>query len=265
MVVFLPCALCKREVSLKQSHIFPKLIYKRIKSHPKSRFRSLDNFSQIMQDGEKRPMLCHDCEERFSTFEVKFASLFLDPYLQNGKLKNSRSVWVNYYFLSVAWRVLWDDLYRLDSHSQHFSRHIFENFCNELGQCLLSFKDASISPVPKQFKTRVYKLNRLIKDSAIDQLTKGCIFGYSFYSAGSNSFSVIVYYAGLVFVTYYIPDKQKYIFLGNKPILFKRLYRKKKVTNELKQQFLKMAKQYQKVMTPDMRKKISDYYKKQQL
>ena len=41
-----------------------------------------------MQDGEKRPMLCHDCEERFSAFESKFATLFLDPYLESEKLKN---------------------------------------------------------------------------------------------------------------------------------------------------------------------------------
>ena len=217
-----------------------------------------------MQDGEKRPMLCHDCEERFSAFEVKFASLFLDSYLKNRKLKNRRSVWVNYYFLSVAWRVLWDDLHRLDSHSQHFSRHIFEDFCDELGKCLLAFKDASKSPVPKQFKTRVYELERLIKDSAINQLAEGCIYGYSFYSVESNSFSVIVYYAGLVFVTDYLPGKRKYLFLGKKPILFKSLYRKREITDELNLQFFEMAKQYQKVMTPDMREKISEYYKKQQ-
>ena len=70
MVMLLPCALCKKNVPLMQSHIFPKLIYKRIRSHPKSRFRSLDNFSKAMQDGEKRPMLCHDCEARFSSFEL---------------------------------------------------------------------------------------------------------------------------------------------------------------------------------------------------
>lgn len=179
----------------------------------------------------------------------------------NGKLKNRRSVWVEYYFLSVAWRVLWDDLYRLDSHGQHFSRHIFEDFCDELGQCLLGFKNISISPIPKQFKTRVYKLNRLIKNPAVNQLAEGCIYGYPFYSVGSNSFSVIVYYAGLVFVTDYFPDKNKYLFLGNKPILFKSLYRKNEITGELERQFFEMAKLYQKVMTPDMRKKISDYYK----
>ena len=245
-----------------QSHIFPKLIYKRIRSHPKSRFRSLDNFSKAMQDGEKRPMLCHDCEERFSAFESKFATLFLDPYLESEKLKNLHSTWVNYYFLSVAWRVLWDDLYRMKSHCEHFSRHIFEEYCDELGKCLLAFKDGANSKIPKQFKTRVYKLNRLIKQSEVNELAKGCIFGYSVFLAKSHSFSVIVYYAGLVFVTDYIPDKRRYIFLGGKPTLFKTRCKKKEVTEELKIQFCEMAQQYKKVMTPDMRKKISERYNK---
>lgn len=75
-------------------------------------------------------------------------------------------------------------------------------------------------------------------------------------------FSVIVYYAGLVFVTDYIPDKRRYIFLGGKPTLFKTRCKKKEVTEELKIQFCEMAQQYKKVMTPDMRKKISERYNK---
>lgn len=61
------CALCGNEAKLIQSHIIPKLVYKRIRSHKNSRFRSLDNFTKVMQDGEKRPMLCYDCEEVFSS------------------------------------------------------------------------------------------------------------------------------------------------------------------------------------------------------
>lgn len=87
-------------------------------------------------------------------------------------------------------------------------------------------------------------------------------FGYSVFLAKSHSFSVIVYYAGLVFVTDYIPDKRRYIFLGGKPTLFKTRCKKKEVTEELKIQFCEMAQQYKKVMTPDMRKKISERYNK---
>lgn len=36
------CALCENEYTkLCQSHLIPKLVYKRIRFHPKSRFRNL--------------------------------------------------------------------------------------------------------------------------------------------------------------------------------------------------------------------------------
>ncbi len=36
------CALCENEYpKLCQSHLIPKLVYKRIRLHPKSRFRNL--------------------------------------------------------------------------------------------------------------------------------------------------------------------------------------------------------------------------------
>mgnify|MGYP000453020954 CR=1 FL=1 len=51
----------------------------------------------------------------------------------------------------------------------------------------------------------------------------------------------------LVFVTDYIPDKRRYIFLGGKPTLFKTRCKKKEVTEELKIQFCEMAQQYKKL------------------
>ena len=63
----------------------PLLVYKRIRSVPNSRFRSLDNIATVLQQGEKHPMLCHECEERFSFLETKFARKFLDCFLQTKK------------------------------------------------------------------------------------------------------------------------------------------------------------------------------------
>lgn len=256
------CALCGKEAKLMQSHIVPKLIYKRIRSHKNSRFRSLDNFTKVMQDGEKRPMLCHDCEELFSSYEVKFASDFLDGYLGTNKIKKALSGEVENYLLTVAWRILWDDLYRLDSHVNHFTRGIFEEFCKELGNYLLSIGPSNNSFPPDKFKTYIYKLESLIKNKAIHEMAKGSIFGYSFYEPQDNSIAVIVYYAGLVFVTCYGYDKKKYVFLGKRPILFKKAFRRKIATKELQIQFLEMAKQYQKVMTPELQRSIQDYYRK---
>lgn len=103
--------MCGNESKLMQSHIIPQLVYKRTRSHKNSRFRLLDDFTKVMQDGEKRPRLCHDCEELFSSYEVKFASDFLDEYLNTNKIKNNISGVVDNYLLTVTWRILWDDLY----------------------------------------------------------------------------------------------------------------------------------------------------------
>ena len=256
------CALCGNEAKLIQSHIIPKLVYKRIRSHKNSRFRSSDNFKKVMQDGEKRPMLCHDCEELFSSYEVKFASDFLDDYLSTNKIKNNLSGEVENYLLTVAWRILWDDLFRLNSHSGYFTRNIFEDFSKELGDYLLSIGANNNVHPPVKFKTYIYRLESLIKNKAVYEMAKGTLFGYSFYQARDNSVAVIVYYAGLAFVTYYNYDKKKYIFIGQSSILFKELTRRKIITEELQLQFYKMAQQYQKVMTPELQKSIQEYYKK---
>lgn len=255
------CALCDKETDLKQSHIIPKLVYRRIRSNKKSRFRSLDDFTKVLQDGEKRPMLCHECEELFSSYEVKFVSNFLDDYLKTDKLKKTQLGVINNYFLTVAWRVLWDDLYRLNSYVNSFTRDIFEEFCSELKQYLLSIGKGNACQPPSKFTTHVYKLDKLIKNDSIIQFSSGCLFGYSFYSTKTTSAYIIVYYAGLIFVTEYKYDKRKYIILGAKPILFKRLAQKKEITEEIKLQFSKMALQYKSVMTPEMQHKIEKYYK----
>lgn len=256
------CALCGNESKLMQSHIIPKLVYKRIRSHKNSRFRSLDDFTKVIQDGEKRLMLCHDCEELFSSYEVKFASDFLDEYLNTNKIKNNISGVVDNYLLTVAWRILWDDLYRLNSHSSHFTRELFEEFCKELGDYLLSIGANNNTRSPFKFKTYIYKLESLIKNKTICEMAKGTLFGYSVYQAKDNSVAVIVCYAGLVFATYYNYDKKKYIFIGQRPILFKDLVRRKIITEELQLQFSEMAQRYQKVMSPELQSSIQEYYKK---
>lgn len=71
------CALCGKEnIQLMQSHLIPKAVYKRIKTFKNSRFREMDDIQKIYQDGEKKPMLCHDCEE----FLVNMKEIFAIPF-----------------------------------------------------------------------------------------------------------------------------------------------------------------------------------------
>lgn len=256
------CALCGKNAELQQSHIIPKLVYSRIKSHKNSRFRSLDNITKIMQDGEKRPMLCHDCEELFSSYEVKFTKLFLDDYLETNKFKKITSGVVENYILTVAWRILWDELYRLHSFTGEFSRLIFEEFCADLGKYLLTIGKACEEKPPKRFRNYVYPLCDLISDEAINKISTGCLFGYVMYFKDSNSFSVIVYYAGLVFVTDYLYDRTRYTILNTKPILFRKRYRKNEIIAELRYMFGQIALQYNQKMTPELSNKIKKYYQR---
>ena len=110
------CALCKKEASLVQSHIIPKLVFDRIRTHPQSRFRSLDNPSKPLQAGEVHKMLCHDCEERFSGLERLFSCQFLDPLMENGTIPIISSGWLENYQFTVAWRTLADELSYLNKH-----------------------------------------------------------------------------------------------------------------------------------------------------
>lgn len=96
------CALCKEEKELMKSHIIPSLVYKRIRSNKHSRFRSLDNIEKVLQDGEKRPMLCHECEELFSSFERLFANKYLDVFINTNKIPKITGGWLDNYILTVA-------------------------------------------------------------------------------------------------------------------------------------------------------------------
>lgn len=256
------CALCGKEADLMQSHIIPKLVYKRIRSHTCSRFRALDNITRVMQDGEKRPMLCQECEELFSSYETKFSSQYLDDYLTTNRIQHKPSRVVKNYFLTVAWRILWDDLYRLNSYNDCIIRPVFEDFCTDLRDYLLSIGKNNDRSSSLKFRTYVFKIDSLIKNKAIIELSKGCLFGYSFYHAKNNSIAVIAYYAGLVFVTYYDYDKEKYVFIGQGPVIFKAVTRRKEIIEEMKRQFSEMALQYKEAMTPELQQSIQDYYKK---
>lgn len=96
------CALCDdKEIKLVDSHIIPKLVYKRIKSKKNSRFRNYYNIKDIFQDGEKKPMLCASCEKFFNSFETPYANYILDPYIKHGDRRNKIDELLNNYIYSL--------------------------------------------------------------------------------------------------------------------------------------------------------------------
>ena len=134
------CALCKREkVVLKQSHIIPKGVYRRSRTKKDSRFKNHFHPGEIFQDGEKKYMFCGDCEWFFNTYETPFFNKYLYKYLRQPtfSLPNTSDK-VEFYFLTVAWRVLYDDLYKRKSFEDQAEYIMFEEFEQILWKYLIT-------------------------------------------------------------------------------------------------------------------------------
>ena len=247
-IIKMKCALCGQEAKLMQSHIIPKLVYRRIRAFPNSRFRSMDNFGKELQDGEKRPMLCHDCEEKFSTLETWFANNFLDKYLKDETVPYVDNE-TNYqdYMLSVAWRILWDDLYRLDSFRDDIFREELGEFEDRLKNYLLSGGSREC------FENKVFKLEDLITTST--NIMERALFGYTVYDPIYGSF-VIVYYAGLVFTTRYVNSRRMVISIDTDVKSYEEV-----VAEEMVYMFSQFRDQLKVHYTPEFQEKIRKRYK----
>lgn len=258
------CALCKRQnVDLRQSHIVPKLIYKRIRSHPLSRFRNLSDIKRPLQDGEKHKMLCHDCEIKFSAFETRFANDFMDIYLNDESIPKitPNFGWLSNYCFSVTWRILFDDLYRMNSYEKSWHRSVFEEFESILRQHLNV--ETISDEKPSEVENYIFKLGDIIKAHEYLTLLEKMIFGYSYFDNTNHIFVVYTYYAGLVFATRFFP--KNLIMLNSEKNLFS-LFRTKKKTmchslrHEIIEETIKIAIQYKEGMTPELQKNIIEYY-----
>ena len=77
------CKLCLRDAILRNSHVFPELVYRPVYD-PDSRCLRLDSAtgkSRVAQSGRYEPMLCDNCEAVFQRAENYFAKHWfqLDP------------------------------------------------------------------------------------------------------------------------------------------------------------------------------------------
>ncbi|MBS7008069.1 hypothetical protein [Anaerostipes sp.] len=251
------CALCrKKNVELMQSHIIPKAIYKRTKTYENSRFRDFYEPQKIYQDGEKKPMLCHECEEFFSWYETKFSNLFLDKYLAepNDMLPNVTAE-INFYILTVAWRILYDDLYVYNSFSNDIERDCLEEYESKLGKSIYEkyieenptevntrtvieepnlcgkcfgeiiaeiekWKKSNSPEDMSEIKNYIYRLSDLGFTDAVTQLFDSMIFGYSFYDATRTKYYIISGYKGLIITTVFL-RKRSILITDDKKLLRK--------------------------------------------
>lgn len=100
------CALCEQDRDLRKSHIIPKFVGRWIKrSSETRRFRAPDAPRRPRQDIYKQPMLCDECEQRFSSVESTFSSDLFRPFLDDGTEVINYDSWLLEFAVSEAWRV----------------------------------------------------------------------------------------------------------------------------------------------------------------
>ena len=281
------CALCKKKnVELMQSHIIPKAVYRRAKTYENSRFREFYEPKKIYQDGEKKPMLCHECEEFFSRYETKFSNLFLDKYLEspNSALPAITSD-IEFYILTVAWRVLYDDLYVFNSFSGDDERMCLEEYEDKLGNYLyeryleenpnevgtrkevynpklegkcfgemiaeIEKMEKSNSPEDiSEIKNYIYKLSDLGFNDDVVKFFDSFIFGYSFYDETHTKFYIISGYKGLIITTVYL--RKRSILITDDKKLRRKSHRteriiKEDIVNEITYMLTEMSNRYDEV------------------
>ena len=106
-LAFDQCALCAGSSDLQASHIIPGFVFDWFReTSATGHFRFSQSPNWRVQDGLKPPMLCWDCEQRFSSWEAKFAEKCFVP-INNGRVsKISYGPWMLKFATSVSWRVL---------------------------------------------------------------------------------------------------------------------------------------------------------------
>ncbi|HDY7424663.1 TPA: hypothetical protein RQJ46_004372 [Vibrio vulnificus] len=101
------CALCGTEAKLELSHILPKFLFRYQKnSSPTGNIRSALNPNRVVQDGEKVPFLCGECEDLFSRWETSFANKIFYPYEKGEKSEFSYNSDLSKFLASLSFRCL---------------------------------------------------------------------------------------------------------------------------------------------------------------
>jgi len=257
------CALCGFDEKLRKSHIVPKLVYKRMKSQKKSRFRELENPKNIMSDGDKVSMLCSKCELFMSKFETFFANHFFDNYLKGNEIKCLEDKRLIDLIAIISWRVIYDDLYLHDSLSKFEDIHKSNFILMEkaLKEYLLNLKSDDNYPFPDEILAELFDLSYLgFTEETISSFDQ-YIFGYIFFDNISGLYSIITHFSGLVLLARFKPKNYIYINEGD---IQEDDFPHYSIQQELIEQFkviMKQKAQSKEILDNGLRTKIEDYLK----
>lgn len=110
------CQLCASYPAIENSHVIPGFVFRAIKSDsPTGFFRNPNNPNPRLQDGDKFPLLCANCEQRFGDAEGKFATSVFSAFHATDQDHFTYGPWLHYFMTSLAWRTLILDLPGLES------------------------------------------------------------------------------------------------------------------------------------------------------
>ncbi|HBF8684672.1 TPA: hypothetical protein KO123_001327 [Clostridioides difficile] len=269
------CALCNREnIELMKSHIIPKLVYTRVKTYKNSRFRNYFNFNQLYQDGEKKHMLCHDCEEFFSKYEVEFTNQFLDKYLAlNNQTLPFQYEGIKNYIITVAWRILYDDLFVYNSFDDTYMRNTYEllekrlrKYLNQIrtdnvksnefgescenqprsfGEMIASCEKAIYDSTPEtldNIDTYIFTLKELGYSDEIIKLFDSFVLGYCYNTGDQKKYIIFTLYKGLVIATIFWNNRAIFV-PSNIKSFFNSLQGKSALKSSLKEELDYMLEQ----------------------
>lgn len=132
-----------------------------------------DAVFKIIQDGDKRRMLCFDCEQRLSPWEKRFREDFLEPLHRRPTpvaLPISYGPWAAKFGASVLWRILFA---AVEEHPEAVNPRLATDIRKALRQWKAFLRDEARSP--KQFEVHLLALafGRRTRDS--EQYLRGAI------------------------------------------------------------------------------------------
>jgi hypothetical protein len=101
------CHLCREHQAIAGSHVTPALVYRAIKADSATGYlrRSADP-NRRMQDGDKHPLLCEVCEQRFGDRENSFNNHIFKAFHESDIDSFDYGDWLHYFITSVTWRTL---------------------------------------------------------------------------------------------------------------------------------------------------------------
>src|SRR5216683_7841415 len=110
------CRLCRIHPAIENSHVISGFVTDAIKADSPTGFLRNPNYPNLrLQDSDKHPLLCLECEQRFAVPERRFSEDIFSAFHDSDRDAFSYGPWLHYFMTSLAWRTLILDLPGLDA------------------------------------------------------------------------------------------------------------------------------------------------------